>query len=73
MGGSPDGVLYGKKHMSCREHDHRVVEEPGMIECREVLDELGNNWVRFCREHEVVGDADCDGFGENDGICGEGY
>lgn len=72
MGGSPDGVLYGEKHRSGREHDGGVVEEPGMIKRREVVDELSEKWVPFCREHEVIGNADWDCFGENDGVCEEG-
>ncbi len=71
MGGSLDGVLYRQKHGSGREHNGRVVEEPGMIKRREIVDELSEKWVPFCRQHKVVGDADWDGFREDNGVCEE--
>ncbi len=42
-----------------------------MIKRREVMNELSKKLVSFCREYEVVVDADWDGFRENDGVCGE--
>lgn len=54
VGGSTDGILYEKKHRPRREHDSKVVEEPGMIECREIVDEPGEKSVPFGREHESL-------------------
>ncbi len=46
-GGSLDGVLYRQKHGSGREHDGGEVEEPGIIERREIVDELSENGCPF--------------------------
>ncbi len=66
VGGSPNGVLYGKKRGSGREHDGGVVEEPGMIKRREVGAKNGCSFVENMRSLETP-----TGFGEDDGVCEE--
>jgi hypothetical protein len=68
MRGGVQPVLRRDVHWSSGEHDGRVVEEIVMIESNKVVDGLSHEGVLFGREHEVIANANGDGFGEDNRI-----
>jgi len=57
--------LGGQEHGSGGEHDGWVIENPTVIESDEVVDRLGHERVPLFREHEVIGNANGYGLGED--------
>ncbi|KAI3475437.1 hypothetical protein L1887_63205 [Cichorium endivia] len=67
-----EAVGGGDEHGPGGEHDGGVVGEVLVVEVDEVVDELVHEGMRLGCEHDVVGDADGDGLGEDDLEAEEG-
>ena len=66
--GSVQAVLGRQEHGSSGEHDCGVVEHPRVVERDEVVNSLSHEGVTLLGKHEIVGDANRNGFGEDDGV-----
>ena len=71
VSGCVKAVLRRKEHRTSGEHYGRIIQYPGIIEIDEIVDSLlKQRVVLFCK-HKVVGNANGNGFREDDGIYEE--
>jgi len=66
VGSDVETVLGGQKHGAGGEHDGRVIENPTVIKGDEVVNRLCHERMPLFREHEIIGNADGYGLGEDD-------